>query len=283
MSEREFIHKRDLPGIKSRYLLEWDGEPINGAYIIEHTLISNQSGSGFSILLIPGIFDPVRGEYGPETIEALLQNPDISTVYEPHFYFNDSCGLLDMDSINETLCLMFTKSNQPVLAIGLSGGCTAICSALYELHHQGIKPALRGALLIGPHLSDYPTFFIKAIRKLMFSEDMIAKVTQHAGHPNIPANVKKGEAWLAECPFTEAMGQLSLKQQRPGFPVKIETRYFRFDTLSKEGRKRLHWYFDCPKPKATIPGHHRGLFRVLEAKQIICDFCSENSSPLNDL
>lgn len=283
MSEIQFLHKRDIPGVESRYLLEWQGEPLKGIYLIEHRLSADLGRKGFLVFLTPGVFDPVKGEYGAETIEGILQNKNIAAVYEPHFLYDGVCGLMDMDSIIGDLCKIFTKGDESILAVGLSGGSMAICTALYKLHWQGIKPNVESALLIGPHLTDYPTFFIKAVRRLINDEEMVEKVTRHAGHPYVPTNALKGKEWFLTNPFAEAIRQIPLKEKRPGFPVKVETRYFRFDTLSNEGRKRLHWYFDCPKPKKPIPGHHRGLFRVPESRQIICDFCEENSYELKAL
>ena len=281
MPTKEFLHKRNFSNIQSRYLLEWEGEPLKGVYILEHTLISKPVASGFSVLLAPGIFDPVKGEYGAETIEGLLKSENISAVYEIHFLFNDTFGLLNMDSVISDLLMLFTKGSQPVLAIGLSGGTMMIYAALYEIKRCGIKPNLKRVLLIGPHLADYPSLFFKSVWNVIHSEGMKEKIAHHAGHPYVPANSQKTMDWFKDTPFSEDIRNISLKARRPGYPVRVEARYFRFDTLSRNGRKRLHWFFDCPKPKKPISGLHRGLFRVPESSQVICDFCEENSNALS--
>ena len=275
IQEEPFLHYRSISGIQHRYLTDWNGTPLNGIYLIESRLDSPLSVNATPLLLTPGVFDPVRGEYGEETISALLKEKRASIIYEVHFRYNGTCGLLDMPAILEDLCLILSTSDPSLKAVGLSGGCMAICAALYELQSQGVQPTLSHALLIGPHLIDYNTIFIRAVRKVINSDDMMAKVTRHAGHPNVPTNAEKGKVWFKDSEFASAIAGISPRKKRPGFPVNIETRYFRFDTLSKNGRNRLHWYFDCPKPKKPIAGIHRGLFRVPETTGIIREFCSQ--------
>ena len=276
MSPDQFLHQRTLPNIHSTHLRHWQGKPLKGLYLIENTLAANAPEQGETVLLTPGIFDPVKGEYGPETIQSLLSSKKISAVYEAHFLSDDICGLLDIASVIDDLSFILTHSRQGIKVVGLSGGCMAICAALFELQKKGLQANSSGALLIGPHLIDYPTFYIKIILKLINGDEMLEKVTRHAGHPNVPKNSAAGKAWFADSKFAKAIREIKTRTPRPGFPIPIETRYFSRDTLSNEGRKRLHWYFDCDKPKSSIPGNHRGLFRVPESQQIICDFCLTN-------
>lgn len=270
-----FIHRREINGIKSRYLTDWQGTPLGGSYLIEHSLDSPHPINAIPLLLVPGVFDPVKGEYAEETIETLLKEEKASIIYEVHFRSNGTCGLLDPDAVVEDLRYILSSSDPSLKAIGLSGGSMIICAALYALHSKGVVPTLSHALLIGTHLTDYDTMFVRAIKKLIFGEKMMAKVTRHSGHPNVPLNTEVGLEWFKNSELATTIASLSPKKERPGFPVKIEARYFRFDTLSGNGRKRLHWYFDCPKPKKPIPGTHRGLFRVPEATAIIREFCSQ--------
>lgn len=272
-----FIHQRNLPGVISTYVIDWEGKSLEGAYLIKNYLKEPKPSANEGVLLIPGIFDPVRGEYGEASILKLLSESGASCVYELHFRFEERCGLLNMEALMRDLRHIFS-SDTKLKAIGLSGGSTFICTALFDLHEKGIQPSVSSALLLGPHMTDHPTIFMRSVRKVAYDQKMMAKVTRHAGHDNVPFNTAAAEEWLAQCQFTHAMRTFRVNNKRPGFPVYVEAHYFRFDTLAGPGRKRLHWYFDCPAPKKPMRGLHRGLFRVPESTQIICDFCKNNEA-----
>ena len=273
MAPEQFLHQRKIPNIRSIHQTHWQGKPLKGLYLIENTLPVETTKQSEIVLLIPGIFDPVRGEYGPETVSSLLESKKTSAVYEAHFISNGICGLLDTAAIIEDLSLILTSSQHTIKMVGLSGGCLMICEALFELQKKGLQANSSGALLIGPHLINYPTFYIKVIRKIIYGDKMLQKVARHAGHPNVPKNSAAGVAWFSDSPFARVIKTIKARSPRPGFPIAVETRYFKRDILSSNGRSRLHWYFDCDQPKPNIPGNHRGLFRVPQSQQIIYDFC----------
>lgn len=272
-----FIHQRNIPGVISTYLLDWEERSLEGTYLIRNCLEKPMPSAKEGVLLIPGIFDPIRGEYAEDSIINLLTESGASCVYELHFRSEGCCGFLSMEALMNDLRHIFS-SNTKLKVIGLSGGSTFICTALFDLHEKGIRPNVSSALLLGPHMTDYPSIFMRSVRKVVYDPKMMAKVTRHAGHDNVPTNTAAAEKWLAQSQFTHAMRTFQVKNKRPGFPVYVEARYFRFDTLAGSGRKRLHWYFDCPTPKKPMRGLHRGLFRVPESTQIIYEFCKNNGA-----
>lgn len=276
------IHQRKLDGITSQYVFHWHGKKLKGCYLIKNKLsnplTATEESKQDDILLIPGIFDPVRGEYGEDTIAQLLAAPNITCVYELHFFSEEQPGLLNIDALMQDLQFIFSHGSR-LKVIGLSGGCSFIAVTLFNLHEKSIKPKITSALLLGPHMAEYPTLFMRSVRKVAYSPDMMAKVTRHAGHSHVPTNAAMAEAWLSESSFTQALRTFPVYRKRPGFPLYVETRYFRFDTLARAGRKRLHWYFDCPAPQKAMRGLHRGLFRVPESSQIIYDFCTRTEQP----
>lgn len=270
------LHQRQLEGISSQYVFHWHGKRLKGCYLIKHQLstplTTHSDSKPTEILLIPGIFDPVRGEYGEDTLKQLLAARNITKVYELHFFSAEQSGLLNIDALMQDLQFIFSHGSH-LKAVSLSAGSVFTAVALFNLHEHRIKPTLTNALLLGPHIVNYETLFYRWALKAVHSPDMMAKVTRHAGHSHVPANVAMTETWCAKADFTQAIRTFPIHRKRPGFPVKVETRYFRFDTLARAGRKRLHWYFDCPKPQKPMRGLHRGLFRVPESTKIICDFC----------
>lgn len=275
------IHHRQLDGINSHYVFHWQEKKLEGCYLIKNQLtrpVTPKDGvKQDEILLLPGIFDPVRGEYGEDTITQLLNSPTISCVYELHYFSQEQSGLLNINALLDDLQFIFSHSSH-LKVVGLSAGCVFTAVALFNLHENHIKPTLDNVLLLGPHIISYETLFYRWIKRTVSNPEMMAKVTRHAGHAHVPANVAIAESWCADTDFVKNVRTFPLRKERPGFPVKVEARYFRFDTLTRSGRKRLHWYFDCPAPEKPLSGLHRGLFRVPESSQIIYDFCTKSNN-----
>jgi len=62
------------------------------------------------------------------------------------------------------------------------------------------------------------------------------------------------------------------------FPLPVELLFFRIDTLSRRGIKRMRQLLDCAVHPRVIPGHHRSLRKgVPEADAAIIDFCRRHA------
>ncbi|PCJ14524.1 MAG: hypothetical protein COB04_15030 [Gammaproteobacteria bacterium] len=274
----DFIHKRDLPGITSRYLTHWGNRPLKGLYLIESTLTKPLGTTTYSsVFLNPGVFDPVRGEYGEDLIAHLLNNMGTGIVYEAHFQHNGVCGLLDMDTVIDDLKYICLNQQPGGIMIGLSAGAVIVTAALLLASQEQKNLPLAGVFLIGPYVSGYDTIFVKIILRVFKNEKKLAKITRHAGHDQVPRNVFTALDWIDGSYLHNALQQATPKNPNQNIRVPVEFNYFRYDGLSRKGRAKLQALFNSPAPGKPFAGIHRGLFQVPETNQVVGDFVKRHS------
>lgn len=274
----DYLHQRDITGIDSRYLTQWAGRSLEGLYLIESTLTGGYPGNTRSpVFLVPGVFDPVRGEYGEDLICHLLKECGCSAVYEAHFRSQGECGLLDIESVLHDLTHISSDQDPACVMIGLSGGAMALGAGLLMASQQQRELPVAGALLISPYFTGYDTLFFRFAHKILESEESLRKVTRHSGHDKVPQNIENSLAWYETSELKHLFEAAQPNRPNADFLVPVETKYFRFDVFSRKGRAKLRALFNCGPSQKPFPGLHRGLFRVKTANQEVGKFVMKYS------
>lgn len=277
----DFLHQRRIDGIHSDYLTDWRGYPLQSLYALRSRLAdSGGEPARPSAILLPGAFDPAKGEYSAGLIERLLTELRLPAVYEMHFRHRGVCGRLDVAAILEDLDVMLSSRNgPPSLYVGLSGGAMVLGIALARAAERVGRPQCQSALLIGPHFPGYNTLFVSAVRRLFNGEEMLRKVARHAGHPHVPDNVEQSLKWYETSTVKKNFDRIRAWTRPPPFPVPVETLYFRMDTMSRRGRRKLSRMLASSELRPRLPGIHRGLYRVSDSDTRILDFCRRHMLP----
>lgn len=270
-----FLHQRNIDGIRSDYLTDWQGHPLQSLYALRNRLTdADDDPDRPGVILLPGAFDPVKGEYGAGLIERLLTELRLRAVYEMHFRHRGICGRLDVSAILDDLDTMLGSRNGPSnIYVGLSGGAMMLAIALARTAERVGTPRCRGALLIGPHFPGYNTLFVSAVRRLFKGEEMLSKVARHAGHPHVPENVEQSLKWYETSAIKEKFNRIRGWSKPQPFPVPVQTLYFRMDTMNRRGRRKLSRMLASGELRPRLPGIHRGLYRVADSDARILDFC----------
>jgi hypothetical protein len=273
-----FLHQRQLPGVQSNYLTSWGTVQLHGLYMVENRLQNQAHVSGnVPILLMPGAFDPCRGEYGDQLILALLNEPGVGSICELHFRHQGVCGFIDMPSVVQDLQnIALFSTNKPIL-IGLSAGATALAAGLHAAARDKADLNITSALLIGPHLTNHESIFVWAINRLFKTDARLAKVARHAGHPYMARNWPHYNEWYLQSELAKAIdGNATDAAVSAYSSIPIETLYFRFETITRDGRNRIDRLLNARRVKPYLPGIHRGLFRVPQAGPAIIKFCQRH-------
>lgn len=273
-----FLHQRQLSGVQSNYLTSWDTQQLQGLYIVENRLQNQAHVAGdVPILLMPGAFDPRRGEYGDRLILSLLNEPGVGSVYELHFRHRGVCGFIDMPSVVQDLQnIALFSTNKPIL-IGLSAGAIALAAGLQAAARDKAQLNIIAALLIGPHLTNHESIFVWAINRLFKTNARLAKVARHAGHQYMARNWQHYNEWYLQSDLAKAVDAMSTAGAiSTSCPAMVETLYFRFETITRDGRNRIDRLLNARRVKPYLPGIHRGLFRVPQAGPAILKFCQRH-------
>lgn len=271
-AQPQFLHKRQLEGIKTVHLQDWQGQKLDTLYLLEHTL-ADKAKPGVPIILIPGVFDPVKGEYAESMIMTMLAEPGISSVYEAHFRHEGTCGLINPEGVVDDIRQIALRPAPKPILIGLSAGASAMAAGLLAAAQEKTELGITSALLIGPHLPTYQTIFVRTIERLFETQELLAKVARHAGHPYMPQNIERSLTWYQSSALKVMVDKVKRRDRHLHFPVPINTLYFKWDTTNTRGRRRLEWLLGGQQLPHTLPGVHRGLYRVPQAQSIIIDYC----------
>ncbi len=273
-----FLHQRQLSGVQSNYLTSWDTQQLQGLYIVENRLRNQTHVTGdVPILLMPGAFDPRRGEYEDRLILGLLNEPGVGSVCELHFRHQGVCGYIDMPSVVQDIQNIASFSTSKPILIGLSAGATAIASGLFAAARNNAELNITSALLIGPHLTNHESIFVWAINRLFKTDARLAKVARHAGHHYMARNWQHYNEWYLQSDLAKAIdGVFAAGAISASCPAMVETLYFRFETITRNGRNRIDNLLNAQRVKPYLPGIHRGLFRVPQAGPAIIKFCQRH-------
>jgi hypothetical protein len=273
-AQPQFLHKRQLEGIKTIYQQDWQGQKLGSLYLLEHSL-ADRTKPGVPVILIPGVFDPVKGEYAESMIMTLLSEPGISAVYEAHFRHEGTCGLINPEGVVDDICRIALRPAPKPILIGLSAGASAMAAGLLAAAQEKTELGITSALLIGPHLPTYQTIFVRTVERLFETQELLAKVARHAGHPYMPQNIERSLTWYQYSALKVMVDKVRRKDRHPDFPVPVSALYFKWDTTNVRGRRRLEWLLGGQQLPHTLPGVHRGLYRVPQAQAIIIDYCRQ--------
>jgi hypothetical protein len=273
-----FLHQRQLPGVQSNYLTSWDTQQLHGLYIVENRLPNQAHIAGdVPVLLMPGAFDPCRGEYGDRLILSLLNEPGVGSVCELHFRHQGICGYIDMPSVVQDIQNIVSFSTSKPILIGLSAGATALAAGLQAAARNRPELNITSALLIGPHLTNHESIYVWAINRLFKTDARLAKVAKHTGHEYMARNWQHYNEWYLQSDLAKAVDAIGAAgQSRASCTVVVETLYFRFETITRKGRNRIDNLLDARRVKPYLPGIHRGLFRVPQAGSAIIKFCQRH-------
>ncbi len=274
----DYIHQRNISGIHSCYLNQWADRTLEGLYLIKHTLPDPQREEARSpVFLVPGVFDPVRGEYGEDLVRTLVKDCGCSAVYEAHFQSQGECGLLDIESVLSDLTHLCLHQEHSSIMIGLSGGAMSLGASLLMASKQHTALPVAGALLISPYFTGYDTLFFRYAHKILESEESLRKITRHSGHDKVPQNIESSMAWYETSELKQIFESFQPGKPNQDFTVPVETKYFRFDIFSRKGRAKLRAMFNSGPSQKPFPGLHRGLFRVKTANEEVSKFVMKYS------
>lgn len=267
------LHQRKLPGVISTHHLQWDGQPTQGLYFIEHRLPGTDT-EATPILLIPGGFDPALGSYRAELITQLLSEPGVGAVYEAHYRHQSDCGYIVMQAVMDDLARIVAESHRPPIIISLSASTFAMAAALYDACQIISPQRARAVLMVGPYLPGYQTLLARLLGPYYRRRKMREKVAAFCGHPHFYDNADRMGTWWEKRPrFRAVLEAGRFEEIHDRCTVAVEMLFFRFDTLTRRGRRLITRALNATVHSMVIPGHHRGLHRLPEADTLLIDFC----------
>ncbi len=271
-TQRDPLHKRDIPGIESAPRFDWAGTPLKNLYFVESRLPDGPRKEGLEpVILTPGGFDPYRGEYSDALVKRLLEDVGVPVVYEGHYTHEGNDGYLDIEGTVQDLVTVLTHGENRPLVTGLCGGTVCLGGALHRLGQRD-DHATSGALLIGPYLTGRLNSFGKGVfyTALNMRNSPDARHWKYAGHGYTPSNTRRGDAWFQASQYNADVNAIDMKARNTNaYPIPVSTLYFKIDILNREGRARLRRMFDADEIKERIPGMHRDLTRIPEADDLI--------------
>lgn len=277
MTEKSYLHKRDIPGVVCSYTERWQGKDLSGLYFIKCELADKKESSGLPpLILFPGGFDPKGGDYSEATIKGLLQRSRLPAVYEAHYLYQGQCGFANLPAISSDMNLILSEEGDSPFVVGLSGSSMLLAESLHLLSQQNKSLNTSGALLIGTNLPSYFNLFGRVMMTKFGGARMERRVAKHCGHPFVFDNNERGETWWKnDAMLNSALKAVSPNGQNSKFAVPVELHYFRVDTMNRCGREKLASLFNALSVDKSIPGSHRGLTEIVEVDELIIEFAKK--------
>lgn len=276
MDTKTYPHLIQRKGISTEVVIQWNGEPLTGCYLVKNTLSDNKTGEeGTSVILCPGGFDPNQGSFSQKAIRKLLAKPNISAVYEAHYCSEGKAGYLEPEPYKEDLKTIYTKSinNKPIL-VGMSASTIILLTSLYELGKENALINAQSTLLIGPFLPDHRSFLGKNLRRYYDRKSMRDKIIHHCGHKHVFENgVRLRKWWESKPELGQAIKNKTFKNLAKNLNSSLDALFFQIDTLSIGGKRVLKNIFGANIIKEKIPKHHRSLLYIPEFDDMLADYC----------
>lgn len=267
------LHQRQLPGIASRHLFDWQGIKLKGLYLVESRAESRPVNEQAPlVLLIPGAFDPGGGDYPAQLIVELLARFDLGGVYEGHFLDDGQYGRLNPAALLEDLLNILRNSSSPPLIVGLSNGSMFVAIALFLAGRAPSLPRVKAGLLVGLNMPGYETHANQWIRDSIAREEMGARLAQVTGHPFTQWNFQATRSWLAASRFKPFFDSVQADGTIDLFPIPVEVCSFEEDTLTTEGQRKLLRLLNYTVQPRLLPGRHRSLRQTPESVAAILGF-----------
>ena len=265
---------RETEALHSEHVCDWQGDRPRGLYFVKTTLKDNPGGEGRPVLLTPGGFDPLRGAYSDELIHGMLRAPGVGSVWEAHYRYEGQCGFGYAPYLIDDITAICARSTTPPLVVGMSGGSLLLAAGLLLAAQHQPRPTVKAALILGMYLPGFENLFVRLLFPYYRRPAMQERIARHCGHPYLlQTDVETRRWWDTQPEFRRLLENPRMKAW-DRFPVPVELLFFRIDTLSRRGIRRMHDLFDCTVHPRKIPGHHRSLRRdVPLAEEIIIDFC----------
>ena len=267
-------HLRATATLHSEHATDWQGYRPRGLYFVKTTLKDNPAGEGRPVLLMPGGFDPLRGAYSDELIHGMLRAPGVGSVWEAHYRYQGQCGFGYAPFLIDDITAICARSATPPLVVGMSGGSLLLAAGLLLAAQHQPQPTVKAALILGMYLPGFENLFVRLLLPYYRRPSMQERINRHCGHPYLlQTDVETWRWWDTQPEFRRLLENPRMKSW-DRFPVPVELLFFRIDTLSRRGIRRMHELFDCTVHPRKIPGHHRSLRRdVPLAEETIIDFC----------
>jgi len=269
-----YPHLRKFEGIASTALTHWQNMPLNGAYIVENILENSPSTGTQSVMLCSGGFDPHRGSYSEKTIRGILANPNISKVYEAHFFYQQKPGQLDPATYTADLSLIYQTKNAPIM-IGMSASSWLLCAAMFDASQVTEKTDSPKTLLIGAIAPDHMSLMGRMLQPYYQRKSMQAKIAHHCGHSFTTQN---GNAifswWDTRPPLSSAIKKNQGQLIAPNFGTQMDLLFFNIDTCSSKGRKLFKTFFGANTAAQKIPKQHRSLLDIPEVDRFLAQYCA---------
>lgn len=268
-----YPHVRHFKGIKSTPLSHWQNTPLKGSYLVESTLESPSEGASQAVILCSGAFDPFRGSYSEKTIRGILDRPNISAVYEVHFFHENQPGKLDPATYIEDLSLIYRTENTPIM-IGMSASTWMLTSAMYNAQKRTEKTDSKKTLLIGAAAPGHLSLLGRCLSPFYSRKSMHEKIAHHCGHPHTIKNSDAIDAWWDSNPeIRQAVHNKVLQGMAPQFGTQMDLLYFKFDTLSFKGKRLFKNFCGASTLEEKIPKHHRSLLDIPEVDAFLPKYC----------
>lgn len=262
MNSAKHIHVRDLSGIKSEQVEDWEGTPLAGTYLLKNTLADQgrHASYGPPLVLVPGAWDPKEGEYSEALIRRLLEEERASAVYELHFCYEGQDGYDEPDTVVADLQMMSQGEARPVFVSLCAGGILSLESVLRVVEITK-TPSISGVFSIGPgvgYLNRLGKFMIYSITNKKVKS--VAKHLVYSGHDHTLGNAQRHYDFWFTTRITEALKAVDTAVPvKGGYPVEVEVLYFQHDLVSREGRARLRRVFQMEHRHDHLKGSHGAL------------------------
>jgi len=282
MDENKFPHQRKLEGITTEAVTTWNGTPLTGCYLIKNTLSDGETKqSGQPVILFPGGFDPYQGSFSKNAVKKLLEEQNISAVYEAHCFYKERPGYLDPDTYIADLKNIYSVSGEKPILAGMSSSTFWLMTALYQLKQENAQLNVDNTLLIGPFVPDYYSIVVALMKPYYNRKVMKEKMIRFCGHGQVIDNDSRMKAWWeANSAYKQAIDKKEFHQLAASLNTQLDVLFFQYDTLSLKGRRILKKQFGANIFKEEIRKHHRSLLRIPEFDEMLVDYCYKAGAPI---
>lgn len=272
-ANKAFPKFRTIKGVQSQYVNQWQNYPLEGLYLTKHVLDSKVTEGETPVILFPGVFDPLNGEYNAQTILSLLNIPNVNEVYEVHFQYENQIHKLNAQAvINDIKHISFEPYSRPIF-IGFSSGASLLAAGLWQASQ--ISPLfIRGCYLIAPYIPGQDTWIVKYWKFFFSRQWMQQRVYNYSGHKYVFENIAAAETWYHQSRFKIILENLQASPFEQ-FPVPVDIQYFFIDFMNKKGRKLLRTMFSTQERDSRFPGMHRALYKIPMVNSNILNFCKK--------
>ena len=282
MDKNKFPHQRERKDLTTEAITSWNGAPLTGCYLVKNTLSAHKEKQNCQpVILFPGGFDPFQGSFSSKAIRKLLAKPNISAVYEAHYFSEERAGYLDPETYIADLKNIYTSEGKKPILAGMSASTFMLMSALYQLKQENAILNVEKTLLIGPFLPDYRSFLGRNLRHYYNRKSMRDKIIHHCGHVHVFENGVRMRAWWASnAAFRQAVKKKEFHQLAGSLNTQLDALFFQIDTLSIKGKRRLKKQFGTSIIKEKISKHHRSLLFIPEFDKMLTEYCGNATAPV---